>query len=305
MELLKESENLKVKIKMGGNFLKMGILTAAVVGMVSCMNKIDTSDEKRIAENEAAIEKYLQDSSLTEKVTRETSGLIYYKRNSNPAGELAKTGDAATVKMTAYLLNGTKIPLIKNDSLYTFPVEGYATNFHGLEFAIKTLRTGEKGSYFLPYYLTFAPGGGTNIPAYSPMRMEMEFVKTRTEVQQINEYIAAKQYKPSERTSDNLVLIRTNTVTGDTIGSGKSVNVKYIGRFLDGTKFDEGTIPFTTNTNGAIAGFDRAIRKMRKGEKAIVIFPSSLGYGKKCQGCGSRNIPIYPYSALHFEVEVL
>jgi FKBP-type peptidyl-prolyl cis-trans isomerase len=290
---------------MGGKFLKIGIMIATVVGMVSCLNNVDTNDEKRIEENEAAIEKYLQDSSLTEKVTRESTGLIYYKRTTNAAGELAKTGDAATVKMTVFLLNGTKIPLVKDDSSYTFPVDGFSTDFYGLEFAVKTLRTGEKGSYFLPYYLTFAPGGGTNIPAYSPMRMEMELVKTRTEVQQINEYIAAKGYKPSERTSDNLVLIRTDTVTGDTLGSGKSVNVKYIGRFLNGSKFDEGTISHTTNLSNTVTGFDRAIRKMRKGEKGIAILPSALGYGKNGRKNSQNLFVIRPYEPITFELEIL
>ncbi|HEV7379934.1 MAG TPA: FKBP-type peptidyl-prolyl cis-trans isomerase [Dyadobacter sp.] len=286
---------------MGGKFLKAGIWVAAVVGMVSCLNKVDTNDEKKIAENEAAIEKYLQDSSLTDKVTRESTGLIYYKRTTNPSGELAKTGDAATVKVMTYLLNGTKVPLVKGDSSVTFPVDGFATDFFGLEFGVKTLRTGEKASYLLPFYLAFGSGASSAVPAYSPIRMEMEFLKTRTEVQQINEYIAAKQYIPSERSTDNLVLIRTNTVTGDTLGSGKSVSVKYIGRLLNGTKFDEGTIPHTTNAGGSITGFDRAIRKMRKGEKAIVIFPSALGYGKN----GRQGTIISPYSPLQFELEIV
>lgn len=122
---------------MGGKFLKVGVMIATVVGMVSCLNNVDTNDEKKIAENEAAIEKYLQDSSLTEKVSRESTGLIYYKRTTNAAGELAKTGDAATVKVTTYLLNGTKVPFVKNDSSLTFSVDGLSTQFYGLEFAIK------------------------------------------------------------------------------------------------------------------------------------------------------------------------
>jgi FKBP-type peptidyl-prolyl cis-trans isomerase len=284
-----------------GKYLKFGILAATVFGMASCLKDVDTDDEKKIVENEAAINKYILDSALTDKVTRESTGLIHYKRTTNPAGELAKTGDAASVRLVGYLLNGTKV-LSRTDTLLTFPVDGYTT-IGGVELGIKTLRTGEKGSFLIPFYLGFGNSASSLVPAYSPLRLEMEFVKTRTEVQQIDEYIIAKQYTPSERTTDNLVLIRTNTVTGDTLGSGKSVNVKYVGRYLDGTKFDEGTIPHTTNAGGSIPGFDRAVRKMRKTEKAIVIFPSGLGYGKGLSNQG--NWVILPYAPLQFELEIL
>jgi len=284
------------------NYLKVGALAVMVVGMVSCNKGVESNDEQKIVENEAAINSYLGDS-LQGKVIRESTGIVYYKRTTNAAGEVAKTGDAATVKFTGYLLNGTKVLAREKDSSYTFPVDGYITGLGGLDLGIKLLRTGEKGSFFLPFYLAFGNGSSAVIPAYSPLRLEVEFIKTRTEAQQITEYIAAKQFVKYERTADNLVIIRTNTVTGDTLGSGKSVGIKYVGRLLNGSVFDEGTIAsYTTNAGGSITGFDRAIRKMRKTEKAIVIFPSALGYGKNAQ---NAKVPIYPYSPLQFEIEIL
>ena len=280
-------------------YLKLSMLLALVVGAVSCNKGMDTDDEKEIIANEALIDKYLADSSLTGKVTHESTGIVYYKRKVNATGEAAKTGDAATVKVIGYLLNGTKVLGVANDSSLTFPVGGNTTGIGGIELGIYLMRTGEKASLFLPYYLGFGSGAQTNVPAYSPIRMEMEFIKTRTEVQQINEYLAAKQFVPSERSTDNLIIIRTNTVTGDTLGSGKSVSVKYTGKLLDGTQFDTGTIPVTTGTGGVIPGFDRAVRRMRKTEKAIIIFPSSLGYK------GTSNAKIAAYSPLQFELEIL
>jgi FKBP-type peptidyl-prolyl cis-trans isomerase len=161
------------------------------------------------------------------------------------------------------------------------------------------MKTGEKASMFLPYYLAFGNASSSTVPAYSPIRMVMEFIKTRTEVQQINDFLLEKKYTVSERSADNLVIIRTNTVTGDTLGSGKSVNVKYVVKFLDGTKVEEGTTPVVTNTGGVILGFDRAVRRMRKTEKAIVIFPSALGYKET----GKGSVP--GYTPLVFELEIL
>ncbi|MCP9765741.1 hypothetical protein EGI31_22630 [Lacihabitans soyangensis] len=47
------------------------------------------------------------------------------------------------------------------------------------------------------------------------------------------------------------------------------------------------------------SGIYRGISKLRKGEKARIIFPSSIGYGTN----GSGSIP--PYTPLIFDIEVL
>lgn len=279
--------------------LSLYFLLAGVFSLSSCMDSVENRDDEKITENETAIAAYLKTDSLGDKAVKDTSGLYYIKRNVNSSGEFVKIGDAATVKLNGFLLNGTKVLSVEKDSSITFPANGYTTQLLGLERSIFLMKTGEKTTFFLPYYLAFGNSERVNVPAYSPIRLEVELLKTRTEAQQIDDFLAAKQFKVSERTADNLVIIRTNTVTGDTIGPGKSVNMKYVGKFLNDTKFDDGTFTFVTGTNNAIKGFDRAIRKLRKTEKAIIIFPSSLGYG------ATGNNTILPYSPLQFEVEVL
>lgn len=284
-------------------FLRLGVFVAGMLGMVSCLKSVDSQDDKKIAENEAAIEKYIVDNSLTDKVVRETNGIIYYKERTNPAGATPQTGDEASVKMVAYLLDGTKAYEPK-DSIVSFPVDGFATQIGGLELGVKLLKTGEKGSFLLPYYYAFGTYSTSTLPAYSPVRMEIELVKLRSEVKQIEDYVKAKEYKVSEVTINNLYLVRTNEVAGDTLGSGKSVTVKYVGKTLNGATFDEGTLTHTTNASNTILGFDRAIRKMRVGEKAIAIFPSALGYGKT--GVERNNTwVITPYQPLVFELEIV
>lgn len=275
------------------------VLLLMVIGLSSCMDNVSSRDEEKITENEAAIQAALQTDSLGSKAIRDSTGLYYIIRKSNPAGLRAKIGDAATIKYTGYLLNGTKVISSTEDNKteFSFPAGGYVY-WGGIERGIFLMRTGEKATFYLPFYLASGNVDRVNIPAYSPIRLEVEFIKTRTEPQQIDDFIVKKSYTVSERSSDNLVIVRANTVTGDTIGSGKSVNVKYVGRLLDDTKFDERTSSFITGSPNTIPGFDRAIRKMRKGEKAIIIFPSSLGYGKN----GSSSI--LPYSPLQFEIEI-
>jgi FKBP-type peptidyl-prolyl cis-trans isomerase len=279
--------------------LALFILLAMVVSLSGCMNSGKNEDEEKIAENETQIQEFLKKDSLGSSALRDSSGMYYIIRKANPNGQKAKTGDGATVRINGYLLNGSKVLSIEKDSTYTFPVEGYWTQIYGLERGIRLMRTGEKATFLIPFYLAFGNVEQVNIPAYSVIRLEVEFIKTRTEVQQIDDFLAKKQFQISERTSDNLVIIRTNTVTGDTLGVGKSVSVKYVGKLLNEVKFQESTIPFTTGTNGAVAGFDRAVRKLRKTEKAIIIFPSALGYKERGSG------PIPPYTPIMFEVEVL
>lgn len=275
------------------------ILLAMVIGFSSCMKDVSSRDEEKIAENETAIQAALQADSLGSKAVRDSTGLYYIIKKSNPTGTKAQIGDAATIKYTGYMLDGTKVISSTTDTKteFSFPVGGYVY-WGGIEIGIFKMRTGETARFYLPFYLASGAVDRVNIPAYTPIRLEVEFLKTRTEPQQIDDYIAKKGYTVSDRTTDNLVIVRANTVAGDTIGAGKSVNVKYVGRTLDDTKFDERTSSFITGSPNTIPGFDRAIRRMRKGEKAVIIFPSKLGYGKN----GSSSI--LPYSPLTFEIEI-
>lgn len=289
---------------MKSNFLKLGMLIAVVVGMAACNKSIENNDEEKLAENELQIEKYIADSALT--ATRDSSGLYYVVRKANPTAKTPKIGDRVNVKFNGYLLNGTKVVSSENDKnlpfLYPFGT-GLGYVLVGMELSINRMRVGEINTIFMSFPFAFGSYAQGNIPAHSPIKMNIELISSRTEVEQIDDFLTKKQFTVSERTSDNLVIVRTNTVTGDTLGVGKSVNVKYTLKLLDDTKVSEGpSYAITTGTSNSIPGFDRAVRKMRKGEKIIAIFPSNLGYGKQLIN-GPVSIP--PYSPLQYELEVL
>jgi len=291
---------------MKSTFLKLGLLAAVVVGMVACNNSVGNDDEAKIVENQQQIEKYLADSALV--ATRDSSGLYYVVRKANPTGNKAQAGDEVNLKFDGYLLNGTKVLSSTNDKNipFTYPF-GSGVNFllPGMEIAVNRMRVGEVNTIFMPFYLAYGSYNQGNIPAYSVIKMNIQILASRSEKQQIDDFLIKKQFVVSERTSDDLVIVRTNTVAGDTLGVGKSVNVKYTLKFLDDTKVQENTYPLTTGTGSVIPGFDRAVRKMRKGEKIIAIFPSSLGYGKKGQTNSVGGFLIQPYAPLQYELEVL
>ena len=138
----------------------------------------------------------------------------------------------------------------------------------------------------------------------------------------------------STRTNSGLYVVSQNDGNGPLATLGRSVRIKYVGRFLSngahpastgypasggngffpaGAIFDNsadnhsscGCAVFTAGS-GAVAGFNEGLLLMRKGDRKLLLLPSRLAYGAG----GSRD----PYTqqtvvpadaALLFDVEVL
>ena len=121
-----------------------------------------------------------------------------------------------------------------------------------------------------------------------------------TEEEQIESYIQSKGLVVTEKTATGLRYIRTKeNAAGSMLAKGKTVTLNYTGKLLTGKKFDSGSFSFVLGGGRVIKGFDEGIAKMRVGESASIIFPSSLGYGSQ----GTNGIP--GNSPLLFEIEVL
>lgn len=121
-----------------------------------------------------------------------------------------------------------------------------------------------------------------------------------TEEEQIESYIQSKGLVVTEKTATGLRYIRTKeNAAGTLLVKGKTVSLNYTGKLLTGKKFDSGSFSFVLGSGQVIKGFDEGIAKMRVGESASIIFPSSLGYGAS----GTSGIP--GSSPLLFEIEIL
>jgi FKBP-type peptidyl-prolyl cis-trans isomerase len=280
------------------------LMIMAVLGMTACQDKLENTDEGQVAKNEESIQNYLTTNNLS--ATRDTSGLYFVKRETNPQGTKPSLGDEVSVYYQMYTLSGGLIDSTETAAKkpLKFPL-GINYLLPGMERGISLMRMGEKMTLLLPYYLAFGSASYPDVPAYSPIRVEMQLADVRTEAKQIADYVKSKDYYVSETTPSGLTIVRQNTVAGDTLGKGKSVSVAYVGKNLAGTQFDSGTFQFVTGTGAAVKGFDEGVRRLRKGEKAILIFPSSLGYG----AAGAKNqqtgaYVVLPYAPLAFEIEV-
>ncbi|MDY5969792.1 MAG: FKBP-type peptidyl-prolyl cis-trans isomerase [Bacteroidales bacterium] len=107
--------------------------------------------------------------------------------------------------------------------------------------------------------------------------------------------------KPSKT---GLYRIITQQGTGAKVADGKTVQVHYTGKLLNGEKFDSSydrnePISIVEGKHKVIPGWEEGLMGLPAGSTATLIIPSSLGYG--AQGAGT----IPPYSTLVFDVEVV
>jgi len=268
------------------------------LSLIACNKGLESDYEKGFKENEVAIQNYIAAQKLNLKKT--DTGLYYQKLQENPSGQSFKLGDELTIHFTIYNLRGAILDStdrVANKPL-SFPYGGLRL-LSGMEEGLWLTKTGEKIQILMNHTLAFGSQSSDLLPAYSALGATMELLKVRTEVQQIDDYMANKKLAVTETTTSGLRFIRTAASTEALLKMGQAVQIKYTGKLLNDKVFDSGQFGLTLGAGNAIKGFEEGIAKMRKGEKATLIFASNLGYGEK----GTSTI--LGYAPLVFEVEVL
>ncbi|HEV3271068.1 MAG TPA: FKBP-type peptidyl-prolyl cis-trans isomerase [Candidatus Methylacidiphilales bacterium] len=111
--------------------------------------------------------------------------------------------------------------------------------------------------------------------------------------------------KPIVATPSGLKYVDIVVGAGPAVKSGDHVTVKYVGKLIDGTKFDAsadhgGTFDYVQGVTALIAGWTEGTSTMKVGGKRKLIIPPQLGYGM--QGAGDA---IPPNATLIFEIEVV
>lgn len=82
--------------------------------------------------------------------------------------------------------------------------------------------------------------------------------------------------------------------------NASTVTVKYTGKLINGTIFDQRiTTPVSFVLGGVIVGWQLCLPLIKKGGSIKLIIPSEYGYG--CAGQG----PVPGYSILYFEIELI
>jgi FKBP-type peptidyl-prolyl cis-trans isomerase len=277
--------------------IKNTLLYILVVSMISACSLLSVEPDDDTKDNTEEIQTYLRNNNLN--YTQTTSGMYYDVTKTNPSGKSVTIGEEVRAYFQVTLLNGTVIDsILTGDPLSYGYFEGRI--FEGFTEAVSILREGEKGVFIIPSALAYRNQSVPGVPAGSAVRLELEILSFRNEEQQIKAYITNNSFEKVAITPTGLRFIPIDTTAiAAPLTNGDLVKVRYKGTFLNGRTFDEGDFDFTLGGNEVVLGFEQGVQRMSVGHKAIVIFPSSLGYGKNGQG----SIP--PLSPLLFELEVI
>jgi FKBP-type peptidyl-prolyl cis-trans isomerase len=278
---------------------RFAVLIVSSILLSSCLGKYVETDLDLLAKNEELkIIEYGQTNSLT--LTKNAATGIYYNiSKTNSAGLAVSSAYDLHVAYTLKTIDGKEI--VKKTSADSAMFNFYTTQaFDGFKFALLLLKEGEKGTFLIPSYQAYYENPPNGVEKYAVIIAEIELVDLLSEDDKINNYVKKKGLTLTEKTTSGLRFIRTSAkTTNDSLKTGDNVSVKYNGMFLNETSFDSGTFGLVIGSSSAIAGFSEGISKLRKGEKAKIIFPSSIGYGTN----GSGSIP--PYTPLIFDIEIL
>ncbi|HEY1047073.1 MAG TPA: FKBP-type peptidyl-prolyl cis-trans isomerase [Bacteroidia bacterium] len=100
------------------------------------------------------------------------------------------------------------------------------------------------------------------------------------------------------------ILMLVKNPTGEKAKKGDQIEAHYHGTLANGKKFDSSrdrnqTFKFNLGEGRVIAGWDEAFAILRKGERAMIIVPPSIGYGAANMGSIPSN------STLYFDVELV
>jgi FKBP-type peptidyl-prolyl cis-trans isomerase FkpA len=197
-----------------------------------------------------------------------------------------------------------------------------------LEEAYTILSPGDSATFLINarsiYENSFGMSVPENVNPDSLLTIHIKLIKLKT-AKQIAEDLRnyelwAKEMKETEK-AILAQYIKTNNITespdnngmyffllkngeGGYIESGKTIFVRYCGKFLNEKEFDRAdqAFEYTVGTQGQlIKGIEIALWKMRLGSKAKIIIPSELGFG----AMGSTSGIVPPFTSTIYEIEIL
>lgn len=131
------------------------------------------------------------------------------------------------------------------------------------------------------------------------------------ELQKEKEAVEIKQYvsahcKTVKEFASNAFIEVLSPSAGDSVKPGDHIKIIYEGSFLDGKEVDHSPkgkyFEFTCGQEAQVLdGIQLAIYRLKKGEKAKIILPSQLAFGRE----GSSNGAVPSYTPLVYEIEII
>ena len=250
--------------------------------------------------DDAKIKAYIQKNNIP--AIKDASGFYYQVLEQGTGGPLLNK-DSVFYNSTVKSLTGASYY-----SPVAFTTEGtylgYITPI-AYRTAMYSINRGGRVRVIVPSHLAFGKNGEGAIPPNEIIVSEISVLPQTTQWQVddkiILDFLAAKGLtgftKHPSRVYQNVSVVGT----GLSISASSTITVKYKGRFLNGTVFNEsGATDLAMSLRDFVSGWQKVLIGVAKGSKLRIIIPSDLGYGD------SRNQPSIPKnSVLDFDIEIV
>lgn len=276
--------------------------TSTIIWSIALLVAIMSCSTGKYKMHESGLQyKFFKQNMDAEKPKESDIIAIQFKYESEK-GELIEESDLFRTQLKAPSHGGGAIEdalgmMHKGDSaLFLIKAEDYYTQTRGIRVP-KELEPTE----FLHFYIKMV-----DIISYEEFEKERHSARIsneRLEDKLLEEYLERTSIK-TEPTASGLYFILQKKGNGAYPVPGKNVTVNYTGSFIDGKIFDSSykrNKPFTfkLGIGEVIHGWEEGISKMRVGDKAKLVIPSSLAYGDQQMG------PVPPYATLVFDIELV
>ncbi|MGI8965428.1 MAG: FKBP-type peptidyl-prolyl cis-trans isomerase, partial [Limisphaerales bacterium] len=138
--------------------------------------------------------------------------------------------------------------------------------------------------------------------------MKMQEEQIQKQKKEGEDFLAANKTKEGVVTlPDGLQYKILKEGTGEKPTSKDTVLIHYIGKFIDGTEFDNSykrEVPNTVPLNVVIKGWSEPLQLMKAGSKWRLFVPPSLAYGARGAD-HARGRKILPHTVLIYDMELV
>ena len=300
---------------------KIAFYSLALFALVSCAQEVNESSDniqKRILD--AYIAEYCPDAEQME------SGLTYLEKSVGTGKNEVEELNAVYVNYSTRSLSGeytatnsaelAKLLGFYNKTSYYGPKlyqVGYGNTYLGLEEMLLGMKKGAKATAIIPPWLTATESSSSQSSSVNSI-YSIELVDIVTDINefQLDSMASYAKYHLNglDTTSYGFYYKLNSKPTLDTLKRDDVLNIRYIGRLLDGfifdtnimdsakvhgiynsantyaaleATYDEDLDTFVENS-GLVKGFCMALQKMNYEETATTMFISDYGYGTRGSG---------------------
>ncbi|MEG2849522.1 MAG: hypothetical protein RR880_04745 [Bacteroidales bacterium] len=311
----------------------------SIVSAITACVMFSCAQEKDESTND--IQKRILDAYVAEyypSAEKMPNGLVYLNRKAG-SGEILKKYDAAYVEFTTKTLEGiytatsdseiAKMLGTYSKTTYYGPKlyeVGYGTTYTGIEDMLIGMQPGGEATAIIPPWLTGTEYSSGSQGSSSNMIYTFKLKHIITDIikfQMDTMAAYAKIHYPGlDTTSKGYYFKKLYEGSNDTIANDASINVRYVGRFLDGFIFDTNIADtakkygiynssneykpmnvtmsadiktMSEASQGLRLGVCMAIKQMNYKDRAFTMFYSNLGYGAEGSGDIGKYQPLIFY----------